>query len=462
MRVCRWIFGLLALSPAELLLANITGSDLQNFNATTNGLDFITVQSSETLGPGIFNIGLFANYAVNTLPRYEDANGRESSIDDSIIGADVNLGIGLTDFWDFGISLPHVVYQDVSFKGSRGEFGDKGMTEIRANTKLRLWGDRSGGIAFVASGNYNLVENNPYVGKDAGPTINLEVAVDSTFMEKIAVGVNAGYRIRSPGKAIIDFPIEPLGDQIIASVAASYLFTTIDTKLIVESYFAFPADKETKTVKARSASASEVLAGLKYDMTDQLALHGGAGTEIDNGTASADWRIYTGLNYAFGFEGKKKEPKIVRPAPRKPQKKPTPIARFVEAPREPVGPAEPPGEGDEVFVLRGVNFAFDSSSRVLPGTHDILKELTDHLKKTGYERIIMEGHTDSVGSEEYNQGLGLSRATTTRDYIVKNLSVDGSKIELRTYGETRPVADNGNYQGRQINRRVVFRIFYPK
>lgn len=461
MRACRWIFGILMLSPAELLLANITGSDLQNFNATTNGLDFVTVQSSETLGPGIFNFGLFANYAVNTLPRYKDANKRETSIDDSIIGADINLGVGLASFWDIGISFPHVVYQEVAFEGDRGEFGDKGMTEIRGNTKIRLWGDRSQGIAFIASANYNLVENNPYVGKDAGPTFNFEVAADTTFYERVAVGVNAGYRIRSPGTAIPAFPIEPLGDQIIASVAASYLFTSIDTKLIFESYFGFPAEDGTKTADQRNASAAEMLLGVKHDLTDQLALHGGAGTEVENGTASADWRIYTGLNYNFGFEGKKQEPKIVRPAPRKPQKKPTPVAKFVETP-DPVGPAEPPGEGDEVFVLRGVNFAFDSSSRVLPGTHNILKELTDHLKKTGYDRIIMEGHTDSVGSEEYNQGLGLSRAQTTRDYMVKNLGIDGSKVEVRTYGETRPVADNGNYQGRQINRRVVFRIFYPK
>ncbi|MFY7929368.1 MAG: hypothetical protein ACOVS5_10910, partial [Oligoflexus sp.] len=61
MRAYRWILSLLTLASGDLARANITGSDLQNFNATTNGLDFVTVQSSETLGLGIFNLGFFSN-----------------------------------------------------------------------------------------------------------------------------------------------------------------------------------------------------------------------------------------------------------------------------------------------------------------------------------------------------------------------------------------------------------------
>ena len=48
-------------------LANVIGPDAQNFNPITSGLDFVTVQSSETLKPGIFNFGTFLNYAVNFL-----------------------------------------------------------------------------------------------------------------------------------------------------------------------------------------------------------------------------------------------------------------------------------------------------------------------------------------------------------------------------------------------------------
>lgn len=453
------ILGILLFFFAPLALANITGSDLQNFNATTNGLDFVTVQSSETLGPGIFNLGLFSNYAVNTLPRYEDSAGRQSKIGDSIVATDFNIGLGLASFWDIGVSIPSVIYQKVNFDGNRGQFGKTGVTEVRANSKWRLLGDQDGGIAFILSTNINVTANNPYVGAGAKPTLNYELAFDTT-LSRVAIGANIGYRQRSSGTAIEGFPIKPLEDQYLASIAASYLFTSLDTKLIFETYSAYPT-KKSETVKSRSASAAEMLLGLKHDLSEHLALHGGIGTELSNGTASADWRIYTGINYVFGFESEKKQPVFVAAAP-KPEEPAAPavIPRFVQNP-EP-GPAEAAGEGDEVFVLRGVNFVFDSASRVLPGTRDILKVLGAHLKKNNFEKVIIEGHTDSVGAEQYNYNLGLQRAKVIRDYLAKLEGMDSNRIEARSYGETRPVADNGNFQGRLLNRRVVFRIVYKK
>ncbi len=460
MKAFRLIFGFFLTLMATAGMGNITGSDLQNFNATTNGLDFVTVQSSETLGKGIFNLGLFSNYAVNTLPRYEDANGRDAKINDSIVAADVNIGMGIASFWDIGISFPSVIYQHVSFDEDRGEFDKKGLTEVRANSKWRLWGERDGGIAFILSTNVNVTENNPYVGSGAKPTMNFEFAFD-TSINRIALAANIGYRKRSPGTRVEGFPIEPLQDQYIASVAASYLFTSLDSKLIFEMYAGIPSEK-TETVKSRSSSASEMLLGMKHDFTDQLAFHAGAGTELGNGTASADWRIYTGINYQFGFEGEKKAPQMASPKPKKPlgPAPAAPVPKFVQAP-EP-GPAEAPGEGDEVFVLRGINFVFDSASRVLPGTREILTSLGEHLKKANFERLIIEGHTDSVGMEEYNYSLGLQRAQVIREYLVRTGNLNGNAVEAKSYGETRPVADNGNYQGRQLNRRVVFRVIYKK
>ena len=76
--------------------ANVVGSDTQNFNPTTDGLDFVTVQSSETLEPGIFNLGLFINYAVNSLPNYEDVTTQtRTNFHDTLWSSDFNLGVGV-------------------------------------------------------------------------------------------------------------------------------------------------------------------------------------------------------------------------------------------------------------------------------------------------------------------------------------------------------------------------------
>jgi hypothetical protein len=130
--------------------ANIVGGDAQNFNPTSNGLDFVTVQSSETLRPGIFNLGLFLNHAVNSLPYFESSPGNRLNFADSLTSFDFNAGVGITERWDVGFSLPQVLRQQVDDgTSSRGEFASTGMTEIRFNTKFRFFGDSSGGIAAV-------------------------------------------------------------------------------------------------------------------------------------------------------------------------------------------------------------------------------------------------------------------------------------------------------------------------
>ncbi|HJZ99751.1 MAG TPA: OmpA family protein, partial [Candidatus Solibacter sp.] len=68
-------------------------------------------------------------------------------------------------------------------------------------------------------------------------------------------------------------------------------------------------------------------------------------------------------------------------------------------------------------------------------------------------RLEVEGHTDSVGSEEYNQKLSEQRAEGVRDYFVaQGLPMDS--VSARGFGKTQPVADNNTAAGRQQNRRV--------
>ena len=94
-------------------VSRIGAVDAQNFNPTTNGLDFVTVHSSKTLSPGVINFGLFFNYAVNTLPNYEDVSTQRFEPKDSLTSMDLNMGVGLMNNWDVGISLPQVLSQTV-------------------------------------------------------------------------------------------------------------------------------------------------------------------------------------------------------------------------------------------------------------------------------------------------------------------------------------------------------------
>lgn len=70
----------------------------------------------------------------------------------------------------------------------------------------------------------------------------------------------------------------------------------------------------------------------------------------------------------------------------------------------------------------------------------------------------VEGHTDATGDESYNVLLGEERAMAVRDYLAKTHSIALSRLEVISYGEKEPVADNSTRDGRAQNRRVVIRV----
>lgn len=448
------------------LRANVVGVDTQNFNPITSGLDFVTVQSSETLTPGIVNFGLFLNYAANTLPNYDPSgtqSGVRTNIKDRLLSSDVNIGIGLMKDWDAGISFPSVLSQEVESSPLKGAFDKTGLTDIRINTKYRFTGDKDGGFAFIGTLEFPRVENNPFYGAGGGPTYNLEFALDTTI-NKIAMGANFGYRVRNPGRQNNAF-IAPIDDMYIASIAGSYLLTSIDTKLITEIFMSQPV-KASATQSAAELSSREWLFGLKHDLNNAVALHSGLSTELGQGTSSPDWRVYLGINWTMGPLWGKQEPVIARvqkfipPRPRAPKAPPVvaPITTVTSDVEEDAFPEARVPEAREMFIVQNVNFA--TASNLIPTKfRTYLKKMADYLgKEPVFKRMVITGHTDSVGGNEYNIRLSQARAATVKRAFVEIWNLPADRIETEGFGEEKPVADNGNYQGRSLNRRVEFYI----
>jgi Outer membrane protein and related peptidoglycan-associated (lipo)proteins len=100
-----------------------------------------------------------------------------------------------------------------------------------------------------------------------------------------------------------------------------------------------------------------------------------------------------------------------------------------------------------------MNFAFDSSALTQKNKENIAI-FAQTVKNKNYYNITVQGHTDSVGTNEYNQKLSERRAKAVKDELVKN-GIDASKIEVIGYGEEKPIADNGTAEGRAKNRRSV-------
>lgn len=156
-----------------------------------------------------------------------------------------------------------------------------------------------------------------------------------------------------------------------------------------------------------------------------------------------------GLSYAFG------EP----PRPPAPAAEPAPAPEPAPRPAPRPAPQPEPEPAPEVIVeLDGeVTFAFDSA--------EIRREAESELNRVaaelnGRDEIVsfeVAGHTDSIGSEEYNQGLSERRAQAVADYFASR-GVDRNRMQVRGYGETRPKVSNDTPENRSMNRRVVVSV----
>ena len=115
------------------------------------------------------------------------------------------------------------------------------------------------------------------------------------------------------------------------------------------------------------------------------------------------------------------------------------------------------GEGIQVTFASGILYDFDSDViRVEAGQN--LQTLASSLKKYPNTQLLIVGHTDALGSTEYNQDLSARRASSASRYLTV-LGLGASRMQTFGKGELEPLAVNGTEAGRQLNRRIEVAIF---
>ncbi|HKY09834.1 MAG TPA: OmpA family protein, partial [Candidatus Binatia bacterium] len=108
----------------------------------------------------------------------------------------------------------------------------------------------------------------------------------------------------------------------------------------------------------------------------------------------------------------------------------------------------------------GANFAFNSANLPASAQREIDGFLSD-LKGDASDgaMFVVAGHTDNVGSEEYNYELGKRRADAVGRYLITQKKLDPMRVIPVSYGESNPTTDNSNPQGRAKNRRVEILVY---
>lgn len=157
------------------------------------------------------------------------------------------------------------------------------------------------------------------------------------------------------------------------------------------------------------------------------ALHG-----LDHG--NTEWQAGVGLGLNFGGA------------------KPAPVVAQAEPAPAPAPAPEPAPEMQSVRVELDVKFDFDRDT-IRPEFRQDIQSLAEFMRTYPSVTTTVEGHTDSVGSDAYNQNLSERRANSVRQALIDE-GVESSRVNAVGYGEARPIADNATDDGRAMNRRV--------
>ncbi len=194
------------------------------------------------------------------------------------------------------------------------------------------------------------------------------------------------------------------------------------------------------------------------------ALIAGGGVALADGdeeAAVAGAAVGAALGYLACNEGE------AAPPPPEPMPAPAPVSRpeppkdsdgdgvldmLDECPNTPLGTPVDHRGCPEIPDLQGVHFDFDKHSLTSEGK-SILDTAVRILDNNPHVRVEIVGHTDSTGSDEYNQKLSERRANSVSDYLEKN-GISSNRLLATGRGESQSVADNDTRNGRAMNRRV--------
>ncbi|MBL7250054.1 OmpA family protein [Alloalcanivorax marinus] len=213
----------------------------------------------------------------------------------------------------------------------------------------------------------------------------------------------------------------------------------------------------------------ETLAGVELGIQRALFKH----VLLDLGTRHAysldrefwQGQVYAGLNLMFAVSGREGEN-----ARREADDQPEEVISMADSDNDGVPddrddcPGTAPNarvdaNGCQIYkmvneqTIKTIYFEFDQSD-VRGQFSDEVRDAAQQSREGAKGQIRIEGHTDSIGSEQYNQGLSERRADSVKKQLIEEYRIDPDKVETRGYGESRPVAPNDTAEGREKNRRA--------
>jgi len=196
-------------------------------------------------------------------------------------------------------------------------------------------------------------------------------------------------------------------------------------------------------------------AGLQYALTPSVMLRGEAERYRVNDAVGnhGDINMYSvGLVFAFGREPTPAPRPVAAAVHEAPPPPPPPAAVVAATPPPPVPLPPPPPR--RVSFSADTLFSFDHSE-IGPQGKVALDQFAHELAGTHFDAITVEGHTDRLGSQDYNQKLSVRRAEAVKSYLASEGGVDASKISAVGMGESQPVTKVKDCRGARPNPKLI-------
>lgn len=504
--------------------ANVLG-EMQTFAPNTDGLDFITVHSARPLNDQYFAFSNYLNYAKDHLLVYENFPGQNRmSYSNHLFEYDFGLTYALTSNWQVSLMAPFLLdYQSETKNGIKIDV-TKGVHSYRPGTKWTFYQSRRHYWAGLFSIDYPDVRNSPYTGVRPQPIFNFELAY--TLKNRATThGFNIGYRKRLPTETPADARMFPLKDQAIASYGLSTSFTK-SSRLVAELFASYPINKDPYINAKDASSLDALLAfkhfwwkylrfdwgitvaeaqktlsptyrgfvGLVYywkndlgtqqesnpnsELTDiaeaapiieeptvneipfvvlpeneEVYTRGTVEIEASGGDGPYSYEIITGQGEVDinGVYTAPSQPGIaqVRVSDSSNRFKIIDITIVT------------PPKADREIRLTHLEFITGKDVLIPRSRNDLFNNL-EQLRDLNIESVIVEGHTDSVGSNQSNLILSRKRAAAIRTAIIRQLGLNPRSVKAIGYGEEVPIANNDTATNRQKNRRVELKVYFKK
>lgn len=311
------------------------------------------------------------------------------------------------------------------------------------------------GLASVLLG----ADNN--VKFEITPTLNYNYFEDNLDMDnRYAPGIRLGYHFDDFWLDQLELGLEHYSDvkytnsTLTTDITRTYLSAIKGIDLGEKFYFYGLAgggyeDFSKGAFDNKSGGFGHYGAGLKFRLSDSLALRLETRDQISFHNANHSWVSTLGISFGFGA----KREKVVAE-----QVKEVAIEPRVAAPVQSQCPAEPregamlDENGCEKTISFEGHFGFDKVD-INPAFEEKIKEIAQILDENARYDTILEGHTDNIGSRAYNQKLSERRAESVAKELEK-FGVDKDRIQTVGYGQDKPRSSNDTKEGRADNRRV--------